>query len=246
MRTGVLAGCLIVIVAVSLFGALEAIVTPVSCTTQGTALATRSSSTASTVTTTTSVAIQRVITQTQRVYNINPNSIHLSEHVPAQYVFQNIVIIGAYRYIYQTVALTKGMDVHVEWSANNTLDVYVFNTSQNSAFAGSNATATSPNVASSLDSFAGSLSFRVPANDTYYLIFFNPRNGSLAMGSQPVRIYNGTGTATFQVTTATTVTQTTSYVVFVPQLGTSTQTTTGSYQRAVNLLSQIAGTACST
>ncbi len=170
VRTGILAGCLVVIVAVALLGGLEVVVTPVSCTTQGTALAAESSSAASTVTTTTAVAVQRVVTQTQRVYNINPSSIHLSEHVPAQYVFQNIVIIGAYRYIYQPVPLTKGMDVRVEWSANNTLDVYVFNTSQNSAFAGSNATATVPNIASSLDSFAGSLSFSVPANDTYYLI----------------------------------------------------------------------------
>ncbi len=137
------------------------------------------------------------------------------------------------------------MDVQVSWIANNTLDAYVFNTTENAVYANSNATTTSPNIASSLNSEEGSLSFHVSVNDVYFLAFFDPHNGSLGLAPHSVGLYNATGMATFQVTTKTSVIQTTTTVVFVPQQVTSTQTTTSSYRRTANLLSQIGGTACS-
>ncbi len=64
------------------------------------------------------------------------------------------------------------MDVQVSWVANNSLDAYVFNAAENAAYANSNATRTYPNIASLPNSRDGSLSFQVPANDTYYLASF--------------------------------------------------------------------------
>jgi len=155
------------------------------------------------------------------------------------------ITITPNQYVYQDFALTAGMDVQVWWIANNTLDAYVFNSAENAVYAESNATTTSPNIASSPASQDGSLSFHVSVNDLYFLAFFNPHNGSLGLSSHSVGLMNATGMATFQTTSTTLVTQTTSTVVFVPQQVTSTQTTTGSYRRTVNLLSQIGGTACS-
>ena len=247
MRTGVVAAALIVVIAVALFGALEALPLSVSCTTQGTVLVGQTTSVASTVTTTTEAQIEHATNLTERVYNFNPRIFFQPTltSIPNAYLSNPALVITPDQYVYEDAALRAGMDVQVSWIANDSVDVYVLNTAENAVYADSNATTTSPNIASSLNSEAGSLSFHVSANDSYFLAFFNPHNGSLGVGSQIVQLFNATGIATFQVTATTTVTQTTSTVVFVPQQVTSTQTTTGSYRRTVNLLSQIGGTACS-
>jgi hypothetical protein len=246
VRTGIIAVAVIVVIAVALFGALEALPLPVSCTTQGTVLVGQTTSVASTVTTTTEAQIEHATNQTERVYNFNPLVVFQPTltTVPNVYVNSRTITITPNQYVYQDVALTAGMDVQVWWIANNTLDAYVFNSSENAAYAESNATTTSPNIASSPNSQIGSLSFHVSVNDIYFLAFFDPHNGSLGLGSHSVGLSNATGMATFQVTTTTLVAQTTSTVVFVPQPVTSTQTTTSSYRRTANLLSQIGGTAC--
>jgi hypothetical protein len=247
VRTGIVAASLIVVIAVALVGALEALPLPVSCTTQGTVLVGQTTSVASTVTTTTEAEIEHATNRTERVYNFSPGDVWQPTitSIPDAYVNNPTIPITPNEYVYEDNALTAGMDVQVSWVANNTVDAYVFNTAENAAYADSNATTTSPNIASSPNSRDGSLSFHVSVNDTYYLAFFNPHNGSLGLASHNVAIFNATGIATFQVTTTTLITQTTSTVVFVPQHVTLSQTTTGSYRRTTNLLSQIGGTACS-
>jgi hypothetical protein len=247
VRTGIIALAVVAVIAVALFGAVEALPMPVSCATQGTVLVGQTASVASTVTTTTEAQIEHTTNQTDRVYNFNPRVIYQPTltTMPNFYFVGPTITITPNEYVYQNVALTAGMEVQVSWIANNTLDAYVFNSSENAAYAGSNATKTSPNIASSPNSEIGSLSFHVPINDVYFLAFFNPHNGSFGLDSHSVGLINATGMATFQVTTTTLVTQTTSTVVFVPQQVTSTQTTTSSYRRSANLLSQIGGTACS-
>jgi hypothetical protein len=247
VRTGIVAVAVIAVIAVALFGAVEALPLPVSCATQGIILVGQTASVASTMTTTTEAQTEYATNQTDRVYNFNPHLIYQPTltTMPNFYLESPIIVITPSQYVYQNVALMAGMDVQVWWIANNTLDAYVFNSSENAAYAGSNATKTSPNIASSLNSQDGSLSFHVSVNDVYFLAFFNPHNGSFGLDPHSVGLSNATGMATFQVTSTTLVTHTTSTVVFVPQQVTSTQTTTGSYRRTANLLSQIGGTACS-
>ena len=247
MRTDIIAVASIVIIAVALFGAVEALPLPVSCTARGTVLVNQTTSVASTVTATTVAQIERATNQTDRVYNMNPRTVFQPTltTMPGAYLVSPTITITPNQYVYQDVALTAGMDVQVWWTANNTLNAYVFNTAENAVYANSNATKTSPNIASSLNSEEGSLSFHVSVDDVYFLAFFDPHNGSLGLAPHSVGLFNATGMATFQVTTKTSVIQTTSTVVFVPQQATSTQTTTSSYRRTANLLSQIGGTACS-
>lgn len=199
------------------------------------------------MTTTTEAQIERTTNQTERVYNMNPRNVFQATltTMPGAYLISPTITITPNQYVYQDVALTAGMDVHVSWIANNTLDAYVFNTTENAVYANSNATKTFPNIASSLGSERGSLSFHVSVDDLYFLAFFDPHNGSLGLAPHSVGLFNATGMATFTVTTKTSVIQTTSTVVFVPQQATATQTTTSSYRRVANLLSQIGGTACS-
>jgi hypothetical protein len=246
LRTGVIAAALIVVIAAALLG-MEALPLPVSCVTQGAVLVGQTKTVASTVITTTEAQIEHATNQTERVYNFNPRFVFQATltTMPNAYTNLPIITVTPNQYVYQDVALTAGMDVQVWWIANNTLDAYVFNSSENAAYAESNATTTSPNIASSPASQAGSLSFHVSVNDVYFLAFFNPHNGSLGLSSHSVGLFNATGIATLQVTSTTSVTQTTSTVVFVPQQVTLTQTTTSSYRRSANLLSQIGGTACS-
>ena len=247
MRTGIIAGASVVLVAVALLGALDTVASPVSCTTEGTATVEQTTSVASTVTTTTEAHVEQLTTQTERVYDVNPRVVFQPTltSIPDIYLDSPVLVITPNQYVYQDVALTAGMDVQVWWIANDTVDVYVFNTAENAVYADSNATTTSPNIASSLGFAAGSLSFQVPADDVYFLAFFNPHNGSLDQASQTVQLLNATGTATFQVTTTSSTTQTTTTVVFVPQQVTATQTTTGTFRRMAALLSQIGGTECS-
>jgi hypothetical protein len=247
VRTGIIAVAVIVVIAVALFGVLEALPLPVSCTTAGTVLVDQTTSVSSTLTTTTEAQIEHAINQTDRVFNFNPSVIFQPTltTIPNIYISSPMIIITPNQYVYQDVRLAAGMDVQVWWIGNNTLDAYVLNSSENAAYAESNATMTSPNIASShATSQSGSLSFHVSVDDVYFLAFFNPHNGSRGLGSHTVGLFNATGMATFKVTTTTLVTQTTSTVVFVPQQVTSTQTTTSSYRRTANLLSQIGGTAC--
>jgi len=224
-HTGAIAAVVVIVIAVVFIGALEVPFSPVSCTTQGTVLIVQTTTVASTVTYTTAVPIQQSNTQTKQVYNL------ASTTIPAN------------QYVYQSAQLTTGMDVQVTWSAANTLNLYVFSSTQYAAYASSGTT--SPNIANMQSSQSGSLSFHVSGSDTYYFVIFNPHNGLFGIGSQPVGLFSATGTATFQGTTTTLVTQTTSSVTFVPQQVTSTQTTTGATTHTVNLLSQIGGTTCS-
>lgn len=180
MRTGIIAVTVVILVAVALFGALEALPLPVSCTTEGNVLVDQTTSVASTVTTTTEAQIERAANQTDRVYNFNPRTVFQPTltTMPGAYLVSPTITITPNQYVYQDVALTAGMDVQVSWIANNTVDAYVFNTTENAVYANSNATTTSPNIASSLNSEEGSLSFHVSVNDVYFLAFFDPHNGA--------------------------------------------------------------------
>ena len=223
-RTGVIIAVVVAVIVV-LAVVLEAPISAATCTTQGTVLVVNTTSVASTITSTTAVPIQQATTQTQQVYNI------------AAYT------IPANQYVYTNSQLTTGMDVQVSWSAADTVDVYVFSSTQYAAY--SNSGTTTPNIASAPTAQSGSLSFHVSATDTYYLVIFNPHNGFFGLGSHSVGLYSASGTATYQGTTTTYVTQTTTSVTYVPQQVTATETTTSTYQHTVNLLAQLGGSACS-
>lgn len=234
-----------VVIGVALLGALGSIPTTVSCASTTTFLAGETTSASSTVTTTAALLTQRTNTVTERVYDISPADWEYNTF-PNLYGYHPYVVFPPNTYAYEDADLIEGMNVSVSWVANATVSVYILNAAQNSVYASSNATVTTPNIASAPDSpKVGSLGFRVPANDTYFLIIFDPNNGTKGLQQSWVELDNATGTATFDAARTAIITETTTTVVLVPQQVTSDQTSTSSYRRTANLLSQLGGTACS-
>lgn len=133
--------------------------------------------------------------------------------------------LGCNKYVVQGASLSTGWDVQVSWSASDTVDVYVFDSTQYSAYASSGTT--SPNIASQSGAPAsGKLGFHVSFSDTYYLVFHNLHNGFLCIGAENLAIYSGTGTATYQIPVTTYVTQVVTYTTSSQTLVTQTLTST--------------------
>ncbi len=108
--------------------------------------------------------------------------------------------VQANHYVYQQASLTTGQSVSISYSADNTVDVYVLSSSQYSLYNGGT---TSNDITGATGQSAGTLSFTVGFDDTYYVVVFNPHNGFFGLGSQPIGIYSVSGTAT-QVSSYTT------------------------------------------
>lgn len=116
------------------------------------------------------------------------------------------------------------MGINVTWSASNTVDVYVFNSTQYSNWVSYGAV--SSNIAKETNApMSGSLSFSVADSDTYYLVLRNPL-GLFCEGSSNLIIDSATGTATYLAQSVSKVVQTSTYSSTSPTVTTQTSTTT--------------------
>lgn len=104
--------------------------------------------------------------------------------------------------------LSTGTDVGVSYSSDDTVDVYVFSSSQFTQYQTSGTT--DPNVASQTGLTSGTLGFHVSFSDTYYLVLHNPHNGFLGIGGHNIGV-SASGTETFPTTSTTYITQTVTY-----------------------------------
>ena len=105
-------------------------------------------------------------------------------------------------YVEASSPLSAGQDASVSWSASNTVDVYIFNSTQYSAYAKSG-TASDP-VASQTDLPSGTIGFHVSVAGTYYLVVYNQNIGVFGAGNvyYSIILYSAGGTATSQQSTA--------------------------------------------
>lgn len=205
----VVAGVAIIVVIAALVGVLEAPISSVTCTTQGTEVLSTTAAVASTVTYSTSTPNTQPQTQSLRVFNINPTTIAPSA---AAVTSSN---------------LTAGAQVAIVWTTTSAVNAYLLTSSQHQAYSGTGAP--SQSLGSTTNSSNGKLALSIPANDTYYLVIFNP-------STQSASLYSASGVATFNGNVTTYVTVTTSSVTTVEQSTTVTTTTTSTYQHAKNLL----------
>ena len=132
-------------------------------------------------------------------------------------------------YDFYYASLTVGTDANVSWSASESVNVYVFNSSEYGAFTSGQ---TSPNIATH-SAANGTLDFRVAGTDTYYLVIQNTYSswtcvsGVCARGANIRYTTNGSETYPTSTTTFMTsaVTYTTSTLTVVTSTSTATYTT---------------------
>lgn len=98
-------------------------------------------------------------------------------------------------YVYESAQLNVGQAVSVSWSADSSVDVYIVDSSQFSTYQGGGGL---NNPIATQSAQNGTLGFQVTFADTYTMIFFNPHNGILGIGSHNLGIYSASGTAVFQ------------------------------------------------
>lgn len=171
----------------------------------------------STVTFTTNSTTVETITQqtttTSQVWNIGQTTLYCD--------FDNQSV----EWTSQSSALSVGMDVKVSWNASNTIDIYVFNSTQYSNWVSSGTT--SPNVAEQSNApISGSLRFNVSDSGMYWLVLHNPHLGLFCAGSSNPIVHSATGEETHQVPVVSTVTQTQTYTTSSQTISTQTATTT--------------------
>lgn len=168
-----------------------------------------------TTSSTTTVPVSQEHTQTSTVWTIPQST------------------LGCNQYVYSSSFLTTGWDVQISWSASDTVDVYVFDSAQYSAYTSSGTTSQNILAMGSAPA-SGTTGFHVSLSDTYYFVLHNPHNGLACFGSQNLGIFSGSGTATYQVSSTVYVSQvvtyTTSSVTLQTQTLTSTSTASCSYQ----------------
>lgn len=133
-------------------------------------------------------------------------------------------------YDFYYAPLTAGTDANVSWSASEGVNVYVFNSSEFSAFTSSGQTI--PSVATGAAA-NGTLDFHVEGADTYYLVIQNEYtswtcvSGVCARGASIRYTTDGSETYPKSATTfmTSTVTYTTSTLTVVTSTSTATYTT---------------------
>jgi hypothetical protein len=98
-------------------------------------------------------------------------------------------------YVDASSPLSAGQNVSVSWSASNTVEVYVFNSTQYSTYAKSG-DASSPVATQNLPS--GTFGFQVPATGTYYLVVYNENTEVFGAGNlyYSIILNSAGGTAT--------------------------------------------------
>jgi hypothetical protein len=118
--------------------------------------------------------------------------------------------------------LTPGSNVWISYSADDTVDVYVFSSTQFAQYDASRTT--SPNMAVQTGASSGTMGFYVSFADTYYLVLHNPHTGSIGFDIT----VSASGTDTYPTTTTTyirqVVTYTTSGIVVTTTTLTGTNT----------------------
>lgn len=130
-------------------------------------------------------------------------------------------------YDFYYASLAVGTDANVSWSASESVNVYVFNSSEYGAFTSSGQT--SPNIATG-SAANGTLDFRVTGTDMYYLIIQNEYSswtcvsGVCARGAN-IR-YTTAGSETYPKSTTTFMTSTVTYRTSTTTVVTSTSTET--------------------
>lgn len=120
-------------------------------------------------------------------------------------------------------SLTTGSDVGISYSADDTVDVYVFSSSEYSQYVSSGTT--SPNIAEQTGVTSGTVGFHVNFADTYYLVLHNPHTGFLGIGGHNIGV-SASGTDTYPTTTTTYITQTVTYTTSSLSVSTETSTST--------------------
>ena len=131
----------------------------------------------------------------------------------------------AQAYTYASAQLQTSWTVAVSYSASDTVNVYVFDSTQYSAFVSSGTT--SPNIYGQGNAPAsGTFGITASLSDTYYLVFTNPHNGVDCLGSHNVGIYSGIGTATHTVPVTNTIYQINQYETSSQTVTTQTSTST--------------------
>ena len=172
-----------------------------------------------TITYTSSSAVTETTTQevstTSQVWNIAPTILNCSN------------TNSGVEWTYQKEGLDDGMNVNVSWSASNTVDVYVFNSSQFTNW-NSSGIATSHVAGEKNAPSIGSLNFQVLVEDTYYFVLHNPHLGALSFceGSTDLEINSATGIAAYLTQTTSEITRVHTYVSSGQTVTTQTITAT--------------------
>ena len=157
--------------------------------------------------------ITQQVTTTSRVWDVGSTTLNCSNtQTSVEWTFAEST-------------LSAGMDVNVSWSASNTVDVYVFNSTQYGNWVSSGVA--SSNIAGENNAPTNaSLSFQVQVSGTYYLVLRNPHLGLFCEGSSNLGIYSAVGTATYLALTVSNVVQTNTYTTSSKAVTTQTLTTT--------------------
>lgn len=159
-----------------------------------------------TINTTTTFKVAEVINITSQVYNINTTV---------------LAGCGGITSASQGAQLQAGTRIGLSWFANDTVDVFVFNSTEFEAFQSTGMT--SPNLAAGANS-EGTLRFNPVSSGSYYVVVHNPYGGTNCQAAKNVRLYGATGTATQMVTMTSTVTAPAEFVT--SSYSTVTETTT--------------------
>jgi len=134
------------------------------------------------------------------------------------------VTLGCNEYAHASTTLTVGEDVQISWSASDTVDVYVFTSTEYQSYV--NSGTTSPNVWGENSAPAsGSLGFHVSGSGRYYLMMHNPHNGVNCFAAVNLAIYSATGLI-HQAPSVSYITQTATYITSSPTVITQTVTMT--------------------
>ena len=138
-------------------------------------------------------------------------------------------VVGPNHYKSASEFLTTGSFVGISYSADDTVDVYVFSSGQFSQYAASRTTF--PNVAEQTGASSGTVWFNVAFADTYYLVLHNPHTGT---GGFEITV-SASGTDNYPTTTTTYTTQVVTYTTFgvvvttTTLVGTNTQSCSHSF-----------------
>ena len=123
--------------------------------------------------------------------------------------------------------LAAGSSVQLSWSASDTIDVFVFNSTEYSHYVHSGST--TPDIAGENSApMSGTLSIGVSSSDTYYLVMHDSHglvSGVCQTGGN-MAIYSTSASATIAVPVPTYHTETTTYLTSSTSVETQTFTTT--------------------
>ena len=107
----------------------------------------------------------------------------------------NFTIEGGH-YVYWDPYVPLGRDVRFIISASDTVNLYIFNSSQFSNYM--NTSSAKPNEKELLEVSRGKIEYHVSSADTYYFVIYNLHSGFLGFEKKNVGIYSGLITAKWE------------------------------------------------